>query len=336
MSNNIHDALFKAAFSQVEHAAGELKAILPPALSARIDFSTLALEPGSFVDEHLAERHTDLLFSAKLDNTRVLLYLLYEHMSQVEPLMAFRLLAYMVRIWEAHLKERPNASRLPVIVPVVLHHSATGWTASVTFEELLDVDAETLLELGHNAVRFRFILDDISRVGDDSLKVRAMSAFSRLVLWCLKHARTPWDIVEGARSWADVVRQARAAPNGRAALETLWRYTLIASERFDPNEPPERVIARLMAALGKDEAEELVTIAELLEEKGLKRGLERGHREGRLEGRQEALLVLLGTRFGALPADVITKVRESSEAQLDDWLKRILTAPTLNDVLAVG
>ena len=50
MPNNLHDGLFKATFSQVEHAAGELRAILPPALVARLDFSTLTLCPGSFVD----------------------------------------------------------------------------------------------------------------------------------------------------------------------------------------------------------------------------------------------------------------------------------------------
>ncbi|WP_324293074.1 MULTISPECIES: hypothetical protein [Sorangium] len=32
MQTNAHDALFKAAFSQVEHAAGELRQALPPEL----------------------------------------------------------------------------------------------------------------------------------------------------------------------------------------------------------------------------------------------------------------------------------------------------------------
>jgi hypothetical protein len=64
MPNTPHDGLFKATFSQVEHAAGELRAILPPALVTRLDFSTLTLCPGSFVDEAFSWRHTDLLFTA--------------------------------------------------------------------------------------------------------------------------------------------------------------------------------------------------------------------------------------------------------------------------------
>ena len=38
--------------------------------------------------------------------------------------MLFRLLAYMVRIWEAHLRTEPTATRLPAIIPVVLHGMA--------------------------------------------------------------------------------------------------------------------------------------------------------------------------------------------------------------------
>jgi predicted transposase YdaD len=66
MSTTPHDALFKTIFSQPEHAAGELRLALPPSLVAHIDFATLTLRPGSFVDEALRERSTDLLFSVQL------------------------------------------------------------------------------------------------------------------------------------------------------------------------------------------------------------------------------------------------------------------------------
>jgi len=46
-----HDALFKYVFSQPEHAASELRAVLPAELSRRIDWSSLELQPTSFVDE---------------------------------------------------------------------------------------------------------------------------------------------------------------------------------------------------------------------------------------------------------------------------------------------
>src|SRR5690242_19695279 len=52
-----HDALFKWIFSQREHAAGLLKATLPPALVEAVDWRTLRLEKGSFVDRALRHRH---------------------------------------------------------------------------------------------------------------------------------------------------------------------------------------------------------------------------------------------------------------------------------------
>src|SRR5687767_10926302 len=108
MTPTPHDSLFKSVFSQVEHAAGMLRSVLPPELVQHIDFATLALRPGSFVDEALKERYTDLLFSAQVGGRPTLFYFLIEHQSTQEDLMGFRLLRYEVRIWEGWLKEHPN------------------------------------------------------------------------------------------------------------------------------------------------------------------------------------------------------------------------------------
>ena len=64
--------------------------MLPPRLAAAIDFDTLALAPGSFVDEALRERHTDLLYAVRLRERDALSYLVFEHQSVVDPLMPFR------------------------------------------------------------------------------------------------------------------------------------------------------------------------------------------------------------------------------------------------------
>src|SRR5687767_12953661 len=144
MSATPHDSLFKATFSRLEHAEQLLRGLLPKALVDRIDFATLRLCPGSFVDEELVDRHTDLLFSVEIAGRPARIYVLCEHSSYVDPLLGFRLLAYMVRIWEALLKDHPNAKRLPAIVPLVIHHSEGGFTGQTIFEGLLDLDAEAL------------------------------------------------------------------------------------------------------------------------------------------------------------------------------------------------
>jgi hypothetical protein len=325
MPHDVHDAFFKAMFSQPEQAAGELQLVLPAKLAARIDFPALTLCPGSFVDEALSRQHTDLLFSAPLAGRDAFFYLLFEHKSAPEALTAFQLLRYMVRIWDDFLKTHPSAKRLPAIIPVVLHHGEGGWSCARSFQELLDVDEEVLAELGEHVPRFRFLLDDLGLESDETLRQRAMSALGRLSLWCLRNARTPEQIVEGMSQWMGLVREVRQAPNGMAALVTIWRYVLLVGDRFGP----EDLVARLLAAAGEDGKEEIVTAGEQLIERGRKEGL----KEGLQQGQKKTLLRQLQARFGALPDSVLVRVKAAGSAELDLWADRILTAPTLEDVL---
>jgi predicted transposase YdaD len=86
---NPHDALVRSVFSDPAHAAGELQHMLGADLAARFTWSTLAVTPGSFVDETLRGRYSDLLFTVRAGTKEVLIYLLFEHQSTVDPLMAW-------------------------------------------------------------------------------------------------------------------------------------------------------------------------------------------------------------------------------------------------------
>ena len=121
MSTAPHDALFKAVFGQPEHARGALRAVVPAAMAEALDWSTLALQPGSFVDPELSPSHTDLLYAAAWrGGAEVPVYVLFEHQSSADRWMPLRLLRYMVRIWERWLKDHQDATALPAIVPIVL------------------------------------------------------------------------------------------------------------------------------------------------------------------------------------------------------------------------
>jgi predicted transposase/invertase (TIGR01784 family) len=158
MTTTPHDAMFKAAFSKLRHARGLLRELLPARLGQRFTWSTLRLESGIAVgDEDLDEQRMDLVYSVRAERRRVLIYVLAEHQSKVDPWMVFRLLCYLVAIWKGFRAQHPRARKLPAIFPLVVHHSATGWTAPVAFEEMLDADAELLEALGPYVPRFRFL-----------------------------------------------------------------------------------------------------------------------------------------------------------------------------------
>jgi hypothetical protein len=82
VSSQPHDTIFKAAFEHPVHAAGLFRDLLPNSLTDALDWDTLALEPGSFVDPSLIKSHSDLLFSAQLDGQKLLLYVLLEHFDE--------------------------------------------------------------------------------------------------------------------------------------------------------------------------------------------------------------------------------------------------------------
>ncbi len=59
-----HDKFFRAAFSNPETAAAFLQAYLDPELVALVDWGSLHVEPGSFIDAQMKATEADLLLSA--------------------------------------------------------------------------------------------------------------------------------------------------------------------------------------------------------------------------------------------------------------------------------
>ena len=109
-----HDALFRWTFSQRRHAAGLLRAALPPAWVAQADFRTLHLENADFVNRALRRRHSDLVFSIRVRGKKVYFYVLVEHQRRVEPLMVVRMGIYVMRLYDEMLQDYPRLAEVPL------------------------------------------------------------------------------------------------------------------------------------------------------------------------------------------------------------------------------
>ena len=314
-----HDALFKYVFKQPEHAEGELRHVLPRAVTDRMDWNTLQLEEGSFVDDELRERHADLLYSVQLAGRPALLYVLLEHKSDSDPTTPLQLLVYITRIWQRFRDEHPDARKLPPIVPVVVHHSDIGWTGCTDLLDLVDLDDETRRLLDRHLPSFELVLHDLSRESEQELRERTASALGRLALFCLKRARHSGDLLEELDRWTRAVREVRDAANGAHALgAVLWHILKFQN-------PPQEALRRfLTAAIGPRVEEAMTSYADQIGEEYLEKG--------RAEGRAEALLRLLGTRFGEVTDAVGDRVHRASMDQLDGWLDRVLIANSLEEV----
>ena len=341
MTSTPHDALFKYTFSQPQHAIELFRSVLPPAVVPHINFDTLRMEPTSFIDDELRARFSDLLFSVRLDRKRAYLYLLFEHQSSPERFMCVRLLRYVLDAWDHHLKEHPRARRLPVVIPIVLHHGEHGWTEPVSLRELYDAPAEVLDALRPYLPELTFLLDDLAPQDDAALRDRALSAVLQMTLWAFKHVRHDRNVIPDLREALDLLAAMLDARSGLAAFEVLMRYI------FKVAGTPARDVQVIVDQLGHPEASKIVmTAAEQLREEGRKQGLakglakgrEEGRKEGREEGRaqsqRENLLTLLSRRFGPLPARFRTRVRRAELAELQRWFERGITATSLDAVFA--
>jgi predicted transposase/invertase (TIGR01784 family) len=330
-----HDALFKYVFRQPEHAASELRAIFPSALSERLDWRSLHLQPSSFVDEELRGRHADLLFSVRCEGLPAYVYVLFEHQSTNDPLMAFRLLRYLVRIWDSVLSKHPESRRLPAIVPVVLYQGKSEWAAATELRELIDLDPLTLVQVGSYVPQFRFILDDLTRVDDEELRSRSLTAQAAAALALLARVRGRATSLPALRRWVDVFYQVQRGTNGREALVAFWEYALRVGD-MDPKD-----LSKLAQEIGPMASEAYVTAAEILcshaKAEGIALGKAEGKAEGRIEGnvegRAELVLRQLQLKFGVNPAAFRQRVLAASPHELDMWADRIITASSLEEAM---
>jgi predicted transposase/invertase (TIGR01784 family) len=349
MSSSAHDALFKAVFSQPEHARGALRSVVPAVIAEALDWSSLVASPSSFIDQTLGARHADLLFTvAWRDGGEALVYLLFEHQSTSDDRMAFRLLRYLVRIWERWLADHPRAERLPVIVPVVLYHGDEAWSAPLAFDALFDIPAAVRPALAPHLVQFTYLLDDLSEIPDDQLRARAMmTALGRLVEICFKHARTRADLPEILAGWADVLREVIRAPDGLEALVLVMRYILLVNDHVEPA----TLQAFLERVAGPDIKDTIMTAGERLiqqgEERGFQKGealgiqkgvelgIQKGEARGIQKGERALLLRMLRTRFRSdVSAETEQRVANASSEQIALWAERVLSAATLAELLA--
>lgn len=313
--------MFKAAFESPEHAGALFRDLLPSTISDAIAWDTLTLEPGSFIDPELADRHSDLLFSVTLAGSPALLYLLLEHRSTNHYLMLLRMLAYYVRVCERNAKLLGVDKKLPLVVPLLVSHTPGGWTAARTFADLFEPHPASIPGLAQFFPDFTMLVDDLAHLDDATLHQRALAAFPKLALWLLRDARDAPRLLDSLEQWAEALGAALRAPHGMEAVCQLLRYIALVTgaEEF------ERFRQRIRETLPEAE-EAAMTFAEQL----LQEGMEKGSRNALVEMLEKQITL----KFGGLSAESAARVKAASNEELERYIERILSAETIESVFA--
>ncbi|MCB9662073.1 MAG: Rpn family recombination-promoting nuclease/putative transposase [Sandaracinaceae bacterium] len=328
-----HDALFKRIFSAPEHAAGELRTMLPGSLVAQLDLDKLEVVEGSFVSKELRLRHTDLLFRVPFRKPRhgqryVYVYVLLEHQSRADPDMPFRILEYVVRIWAKLRADEPHRGTLPLVVPLVVHHGARAWSAPRSVHGMVEGLAEHP-ELRRFVPNLDLLIDDLAVASNAELMGRPLAPVARVASWLLRDGRDVHAVLAHLEFWAALLTV--VAEQHPDELEALLRYILLAAGEQSVEDVRRAILIHVPTAEGP-----LASAGEQLIQQGREQGLQQGLERGSLAALRATLRKQLSARFGSLHVALEARIDAATAPQLDQMLVRVLTATSADEVLGDG
>jgi len=182
--------MVRVVLSDLTEARGFLQRYVPEELSETLNWSTLRLHEGSFVDDDLRRSETDFLYEVERvgDDASLWLYILLEHQSSPDRWMRFRLLKYCCRIWDVNLQERPSPRELRPIVPLVFYQGERTWSYSTEFADLF---AKSVRDWP-GVPRFSHGLIDQSGMRPEEVQGELKARLMQLLLMAAYHPTVTW------------------------------------------------------------------------------------------------------------------------------------------------
>ena len=228
------------------------------------------LVAGSFVDDELRPYFSDVLYSLKTKGgNEGYVHVLIEHQSSPDRHMAFRLMRYAVATMQRHLDS--GHKRLPLVIPVLFYSGKRSPYPYTTrwLDEFDDPALAKTLYCGE------FPLVDVTVIPDDEIMGhRSMAALTLLQKHI--HRRDVSELLD------KLTLLLLTETLTREQVHSLISYLVQAGEAVDPE-----VFVRELAQRVPQHGDELMTIAQQLEQKGIEigeqRGIEKGEREATLK-----------------------------------------------------
>ena len=270
---------FIDTFSRKE-AAIDLREYLPVDIRASIAWNSIQTESAHFVDATLLDKESDMLYSVKLNHGNAFVYVLLEHQSCEDKWMKFRLLGYMVRIWEKFRKENPDSESLPVIIPLLLYQGQEAWERSLSMDALFSLSDAAKNLFSKYLPNFESELISLPSISEGAIKG---DAYIQVAFKLMKAIRTG-NMVATIEQIEGLLELICDEKGDVEFVLSCFVYALQAEE-VDKDE----VDAIFRVIRNTNLREKAMTIADQLEERGIERGIERGALIGRIQGYQELL-----------------------------------------------
>lgn len=263
-----HDAAFKQFLTTTATARDFILLHLPADLRALCDLNTLRLMSGSFIEDDLRPYYSDVLYSLKTSAGEGYIHVLIEHQSSPDKQMAFRLMRYAIAAMQRHLDA--GHTKLPLVIPVLFYAGksrpypySTNWLQNFSRPDL-----------AKQVYSRDFPLVDVTAIPDDEImQHRSMAALTLLQ----KHIHQR-DLAELTDRLATLLLAGHLT---KEQVVSLVNYIVQAGETADA-----AALIRQLVQKVPQHGEKLMTIAEQLEQTGIKKGIEKGIEKGILLGAQ--------------------------------------------------
>ncbi|WP_218813364.1 Rpn family recombination-promoting nuclease/putative transposase [Rickettsiella endosymbiont of Dermanyssus gallinae] len=249
-----HDAIFRKFFSDIEIANSFFEAYLPEKIKKKCDFSTLKIEPGSFVDDDLSQHHSDILYSLKVAGHKGYVYINVEHQSTPKELMPIRMFRYKLGIIKQHLDQ--GHKKAPAVIPILFYHGRSPYPYSLKLIDCFE-DKEFAKEHFFDDP----IAIDINLMPDEEIYTHKKLALLEIVQ---KHIFTR-DLDTIADKLAKLVESIQPEHD---LFNGLVYYMLLKGETPNVN----KLIEKLKSI--EDYREDVMNAAQQLKQQGLQQGRE--------------------------------------------------------------
>ena len=355
-------------FQDRENVRGLLEIVAGELLES-IDFSRIVQVNRSFIPDNLREQESDIVFRVPFQSEsgtdELLIYILIEHQSTVDPIMGFRVLFYMTQIWDSQRREWQSEAapksqwRFRPILPIVFYTGEQRWTAPLTLNAIMD-SSDVLVRF---VPKFDTLFLSVKEADESTLTKTDHPLGWLLTVLQKEHASVEVisDALIEAMSHLNTLDEASAQQRRRAIF---YLVLLILYRR--PSEEHEELTHLVGRQVQQtSEREEIATMAQTMAEhlieqgkaqgieqgkiqgieqgkaQGIEQGKVQGIEQGRVQGieqgkvqeKQAAVLKLLRLRFDFVPESLINQITLiQSPAQLDSLFEKAFTSRTLDEV----
>jgi len=311
-----HDALAKKFLTDINSARTFLTLHLGAQIIAKCDMSTLTIESGSYIDDELRSRFSDILYRIELKNKSscVYMYLLVEHQSSAEELMPVRILRYQLEIIQNHIDKYKTKDNLPLVVPLVLYN---GKLSPYPYKiDILDLFADKQLIDGIGLGRFKLV--DLTVMPENEILQHKKIA---LLEMCLKHIAVR-DFSKVVKYILDAIIVAYNNNLNKSLFDSTLSYLIEAKEEHDLLPLFDKIIEHV-----SEYKEDIMTYAEQLRQEGRQQGRQEGLEKGLEKGRHDEKLAVVkellkaGVKENIIATSVKLSIKEIEKIKKEISLK---------------